>query len=102
MIKTYLKHYMLDKTINCIFDGFIGIIHKPNINYTKHDFVKNQHLAYIETIDNEYVSALNNRFIDVYILDHIPKYDTIQISYMIHKQRVSRLLDCRFILDVGY
>ena len=38
MIKTYLKHLILDKFINQCFDGFIDMFHKPINHYTIYDF----------------------------------------------------------------
>lgn len=38
MIKTYLKHFIFDKFINQLFDGFIDMFHKPVTHYTIYDF----------------------------------------------------------------
>ena len=49
MIKTYLKHFILDKSINTVIDGFIDTFDKPINFYTNADFYIGQHITTIST-----------------------------------------------------
>lgn len=54
MIKTVLKHYIVDKFISRLFDDVISKIQPQPIVYSEHDFYISQKLSTITTTHSTY------------------------------------------------
>ena len=71
MIKTWMKHLVLEKFINNIFDGVIDTFHKPRKFYTKDDFYIDQPIHTLVSwasnykFDNAYITLVTDSVISI-------------------------------------
>ena len=106
MIKIYLKHLILDKFINHLFDGFIDIFHKPVNHYTIHDFPVGKTITTLDTSNKRYEFTggyvLGNEIIFDKIVINI-RYTTVILYMHESKYKITSYISAIFLSDIiGY